>query len=139
MPGANAASRASRGGEAHGRHSEIEAPWTEIARRLIARAPREYERLPTTGVNAYPGPVTQDSIDRLGDRLAGLGVPASRPHGRSYRRGDGFTGIRAIGDRCMRPSRRIDRLPWEDRYQHRHGSGAGHRQALGTCNNHPPS
>jgi N-methylhydantoinase A len=40
---------------------------------------REYERMSTTVVNAYLGPVMQGYIERLGDRLAALGVRAT-PH-----------------------------------------------------------
>jgi len=40
---------------------------------------REYERMSTAVVNAYLGPVMQGYIERLGDRLAGLGVRAA-PH-----------------------------------------------------------
>ncbi len=40
---------------------------------------REFERMSTTVVNAYLGPVMQGYIERLGDRLATLGVRAT-PH-----------------------------------------------------------
>ncbi|HEY8289143.1 MAG TPA: hydantoinase/oxoprolinase family protein [Acetobacteraceae bacterium] len=40
---------------------------------------REFERLSTTVVNAYLGPVMQGYISRLGDRLADLGITAT-PH-----------------------------------------------------------
>jgi N-methylhydantoinase A len=40
---------------------------------------REYERMSTAVVNAYLGPVMQSYIERLGDRLVGLGVRAV-PH-----------------------------------------------------------
>jgi N-methylhydantoinase A len=40
---------------------------------------REFERMSTTVVNAYLGPVMQAYIRRLGDRLAGLGLTAA-PH-----------------------------------------------------------
>jgi N-methylhydantoinase A len=40
---------------------------------------REYERMSTAVVNAYLGPVMQRYIERLGDRLIGLGVRAV-PH-----------------------------------------------------------
>ncbi len=66
----------------------------EIARRILAEefpaafacvshqvAPefREFERLSTTVVNAYLGPVMQGYIRRLGDRLVALGMSAT-PH-----------------------------------------------------------
>jgi N-methylhydantoinase A len=40
---------------------------------------REFERMSTTVVNAYLGPVMHSYIERLGERLAALGVRA-RPH-----------------------------------------------------------
>jgi len=40
---------------------------------------REYERMSTTVVNAYLGPVMQGYIERLGERIAALGVRAA-PH-----------------------------------------------------------
>ena len=40
---------------------------------------REFERMSTAVVNGYLGPVMQSYIQRLGDRLAGLGVTAT-PH-----------------------------------------------------------
>ncbi|WP_428486215.1 hydantoinase/oxoprolinase family protein [Rhodopila sp.] len=40
---------------------------------------REFERMSTTVVNAYLGPVMQGYISRLADRLTGLGLPVS-PH-----------------------------------------------------------
>ena len=40
---------------------------------------REFERMSTAVVNAYLGPVMQSYIQRLGDRLSGLGVTAT-PH-----------------------------------------------------------
>ena len=40
---------------------------------------REYERMSTTVVNAYLGPVMQSYIERLADRLAALGIRAA-PH-----------------------------------------------------------
>ena len=40
---------------------------------------REYERMSTTVVNAYLGPVMQGYIERLGERLAALGVRTT-PH-----------------------------------------------------------
>jgi N-methylhydantoinase A len=40
---------------------------------------REFERMSTTVVNAYLGPVMQTYIQSLADRLAGLGMPAT-PH-----------------------------------------------------------
>ncbi|HUB15842.1 MAG TPA: hydantoinase/oxoprolinase family protein [Acetobacteraceae bacterium] len=45
----------------------------------IAPEFREYERMSTTVVNAYLGPVMQGYIERLGDRLATLGVRVA-PH-----------------------------------------------------------
>jgi N-methylhydantoinase A len=40
---------------------------------------REFERLSTTVVNAYLGPVMRDYIHRLGERLDGLGL-STKPH-----------------------------------------------------------
>ncbi len=66
----------------------------EVARRILAEefpeafacvshevAPefREFERMSTTVVNAYLGPVMQGYIRRLGDRLSGLGLGVT-PH-----------------------------------------------------------
>ncbi|HET8996056.1 MAG TPA: hydantoinase/oxoprolinase family protein [Acetobacteraceae bacterium] len=45
----------------------------------VAAEFREFERLSTTVVNAYLGPVMHGYIQRLGERLEALGVPA-QPH-----------------------------------------------------------
>nr|UVZ00024.1 AgaF [Agrobacterium fabrum] len=47
------------------------------ASHLVAPEFREYERMSTTVVNAYLGPVMQRYIDRLKKRLSDLGVPVA--------------------------------------------------------------
>jgi len=75
-------------------YSFIRPEHEQIARRIVAEefpeafvsassdvAPefREYERMSTTAVNAYLGPVMQRYIDRLAQRLSELGLAAT-PH-----------------------------------------------------------
>jgi N-methylhydantoinase A len=75
-------------------YSFVRPEHEEAARRILAEefpeafacvshqvAPefREYERMSTTVVNAYLGPVMQSYIRRLGDRLTALGMQAA-PH-----------------------------------------------------------
>ena len=57
---------------------EFPAAFASISHR-VAPEFREFERLSTTVVNAYLGPVMRRYIGRLADRLTGLGVTAT-PH-----------------------------------------------------------
>jgi len=57
---------------------EFPAAFASISH-VVAPEFREFERMSTTVVNAYLGPVMQAYIRRLGDRLAALGVTAA-PH-----------------------------------------------------------